>query len=74
MNTEYMYFMNTQIQLYSRIQNITTPGLIAIAKSQIIVDTCTMLFNLYVAMTNNQIQRFGQNSYESYRTTQETFL
>ena len=25
-------------------------------------------------MATNQIQRFGQNSYESYGTTQETFL
>ena len=29
---------------------------------------------LDVAMAINQIQRFGQNSYESKRTTQETFL
>ena len=31
-------------------------------------------FTLYVAMATNQIQRFGQNSYESYRTTQGIFL
>ena len=29
---------------------------------------------LYVAMATNHIQRFRQNSHESWRTTQETFL
>ena len=29
---------------------------------------------ILVAMATNQIQQFEQNSYESQRTTQETFL
>ena len=35
-------------------------------------EDCLMIFRkitLYVAMATNQIQRFGQNSYESKRTT-----
>ena len=31
-------------------------------------------FTVFVAMATNQIQQFGQISYESYRTIQETFL